>query len=119
FGEALVTTARTGYQESATDPSFAEQIVAFTAPMVGNYGVEGRRSESGRPHARAVVMREARGPAWTDWLVEHGIVGLSGIDTRTLALHLRRRGAMRGGAVAGAGPAVRARHPGLRRPPRA
>jgi carbamoyl-phosphate synthase small subunit len=101
FGEAVFTTAMTGYQEIATDPSFAEQIVTFTAPMVGNYGVEPARSESMRPHARAVVMREARGPAWTDWLLEHGLVALSGVDTRTLTLHLRNRGAMRGIAVAG------------------
>jgi carbamoyl-phosphate synthase small subunit len=46
-------------------------------------------------------MREARGPAWTDWLVEHGLVALSGVDTRTLTLHLRDRGAMRAIAVAG------------------
>src|SRR5205085_1957918 len=81
-GEAVFTTAMTGYQEVITDPSFAEQIVCFTAPMVGNYGVAEGRNESSRPHARAVVMREARGPGWTDWLHERGIVALSGIDTR-------------------------------------
>jgi carbamoyl-phosphate synthase small subunit len=101
FGEAVFTTAMTGYQEVVTDPSYAEQLVCFTAPMVGNYGVASGRSESKRPHARAVVMREARGPAWTDWLHERGIVGLSGIDTRTLVLTLRERGAMRAIAVAG------------------
>ena len=101
FGEAVFTTAMTGYQEIVTDPSFAKQIVTFTAPMVGNYGVEHARSESARPHARAVVMREARGPAWTDWLQGHGLVALSGVDTRTLTLHLRDRGAMRAIAVAG------------------
>jgi len=101
FGEAVFTTAMTGYQEIVTDPSFAEQIVTFTAPMVGNYGVELARSESAGPQARAVVMREARGPAWTDWLAEHGLVALSGVDTRTLTLHLRDRGAMRAIAVAG------------------
>jgi carbamoyl-phosphate synthase small subunit len=101
FGEAVFTTAMTGYQEIVTDPSFAEQIVVFTAPMVGNYGVEAARAESARPHARGVLMREARGPAWTSWLHEHGIVGLSGIDTRALTLHLRSSGAMRAIAVAG------------------
>jgi carbamoyl-phosphate synthase small subunit len=101
FGEAVFTTAMTGYQEIVTDPSFAEQIVTFTAPMIGNYGVEHARSESAAPHARAVVVREARGPAWTDWLAEHGLVALSGVDTRTLTLHLRDRGAMRAIAVAG------------------
>ena len=62
FGEAVFTTSMTGYQEVATDPSFEGQIVCFTAPMVGNYGVEDRRSESHRVHAKAVLMREARGP---------------------------------------------------------
>jgi carbamoyl-phosphate synthase small subunit len=101
FGEAVFTTAMTGYQEVVTDPSFAEQIVCFTAPMVGNYGVDAARSESARPHARAVLMREARGPAWTDWLCDGGVVALSGIDTRSLVLTLREAGAMRAVAVAG------------------
>ena len=118
FGEAVFTTAMTGYQEIATDPSFSEQIVTFTAPMVGNYGIEHARSESAGPHARAVVMREARGPAWTDWLQQHGLVALSGVDTRTLTLHLRDRGAMRAVAVGGnasVDEAVRAAqaHPGF------
>src|ERR671932_615850 len=101
FGEAVFTTAMTGYQEVVTDPSYAEQIVCFTAPMIGNYGVAADRCESGRPHARAVVMREARGPAWTDWLHARGLVALSGIDTRSLVVHLRQAGAMRAIAVAG------------------
>ncbi|HEX6789207.1 MAG TPA: glutamine-hydrolyzing carbamoyl-phosphate synthase small subunit [Gaiellaceae bacterium] len=100
-GEAVFTTAMTGYQEIATDPSFAEQLICFTAPMVGNYGVDRARSESGRVHARAVFMREARGPAWTDWLHEHGVVALTGIDTRSVVLKLREGGAMRAVAVAG------------------
>ena len=101
FGEAVFTTAMTGYQEVVTDPSYAEQIVCFTAPMVGNYGVDRDRCESRRPQARAVVMREARGPAWTDWLHRRGIVALTGIDTRSVVVHLRDAGAMRAIAVAG------------------
>jgi carbamoyl-phosphate synthase small subunit len=101
FGEAVFTTSMTGYQEVATDPSFEGQIVCFTAPMVGNYGVDARRSESRRTHATAVVMREARGPEWTDWLHEHGVVALTGVDTRSLVLHLREAGAMRAAAVSG------------------
>jgi len=101
FGEAVFTTSMTGYQEIVTDPSYAEQLICFTAPMVGNYGVAPARSESKRPHARAAVMREARGPAWTDWLHERGIVALSGIDTRSLVLKLRESGAMRAAAAAG------------------
>jgi carbamoyl-phosphate synthase small subunit len=95
FGEAVFTTAMSGYQETVTDPSFAEQLVCFTAPMVGNYGVADGRAESPRVHAKAVLMREARGPEWTDWLQEQGIVALSGIDTRSLVLRLREGGAMR------------------------
>jgi carbamoyl-phosphate synthase small subunit len=100
-GEAVFTTAMTGYQEIATDPSFSEQLICFTAPMVGNYGVDEARSESSRVHARAVFMREARGPAWTDWLHEHGVVALTGIDTRSVVLKLREAGAMRAVAVVG------------------
>src|SRR5689334_19721333 len=102
FGEAVFTTGMTGYQEVATDPSFAEQIVCFTAPMVGNYGVAPERDEAARAHVRGALMREARGPEWPRWLLERGIVGLSGVDTRSLVLHLREAGAMRG-AIASAG----------------
>jgi carbamoyl-phosphate synthase small subunit len=101
FGEAVFTTSMTGYQEVVTDPSYAEQLVCFTAPMVGNYGTAPARSESKRPHAKAALMREARGPAWTDWLHERGVVALSGIDTRSLVLRLRESGAMRAAAAAG------------------
>jgi carbamoyl-phosphate synthase small subunit len=101
FGEAVFTTAMTGYQEIVTDPSYAEQLICFTAPMIGNYGVAEGRSESKRPHARAVLMREARGPAWTDWLHERGIVALSGLDTRSLVLKLREGGAMRAAVISG------------------
>jgi carbamoyl-phosphate synthase small subunit len=90
-----------GYQETVTDPSYARQIVCFSAPMVGNYGVAPERSQSRRVHARAVVMREARGPRWTDWLTERGVVALTGVDTRSVVLHLRERGAMRSAAVSG------------------
>jgi carbamoyl-phosphate synthase small subunit len=101
-GEAVFTTSMTGYQEVVTDPSFSEQLVCFTAPMIGNYGVAHGRGESAGVHARAVVMREARGPAWTDWLHERGVVALTGIDTRSLVLKLRSAGAMRAVAVSGA-----------------
>ena len=102
-GEAVFTTGMSGYQEVVTDPSFCGQIVCFTAPMVGNYGVAEARSESSSPHARAVLMREARGPAWTDWLAARGVVALTGIDTRSLTLHLRARGTMRAAVVSAGG----------------
>jgi carbamoyl-phosphate synthase small subunit len=101
-GEAVFTTAMTGYQEVVTDPSYSEQIVAFTAPMIGNYGVSPQRSESARPHARGALMRQATGSEWTRWLHGQGIVALEEIDTRALVLRLRDRGAMRAAIVAGA-----------------
>jgi carbamoyl-phosphate synthase small subunit len=100
LGEAVFTTGMSGYQEAVTDPSFEDQLICFTAPMIGNYGVAEERSESARTHARAVLMREARGPEWTDWLRERGLVALTGIDTRSLVLHLRDAGSAPGIAVA-------------------
>jgi carbamoyl-phosphate synthase small subunit len=99
FGEAVFTTAMTGYQETLTDPSYAQQLVCFTAPMVGNYGVAGERGESVRPHARAALMRRLGGCEWAHWLREQGIVGLEELDTRALVLRLREAGAMRAVAV--------------------
>ena len=99
FGEAVFTTGMTGYQETVTDPSYAGQLVCFTTAMVGNYGVAEARGESREPHARAVLMRALGGDDWAGWLAEHGIVGIDGIDTRTLVLRLRQAGAMRAAAV--------------------
>jgi carbamoyl-phosphate synthase small subunit len=99
FGEAVFTTAMTGYQETLTDPSYAEQLVCFTAPMVGNYGVAEERGESAEPHAKAALMRALGGSEWAAWLREHDLVGLEGIDTRALVLCLREEGAMRAAAV--------------------
>jgi carbamoyl-phosphate synthase small subunit len=101
LGEAVFTTAMGGYQEVVTDPSYSEQLVCFTAPMVGNYGVATHRSESSRAHARAVLMRRTGGDEWTRWLAREGVVALEEIDTRSLVLHLRERGAMRAAAVSG------------------
>jgi carbamoyl-phosphate synthase small subunit len=100
FGEAVFTTAMTGYQETVTDPSYAEQLVCFTAPMVGNYGVADERAESDRPHAKAAVMRQLGGNAWADWLRERGLVALDLVDTRALVVRLRDGGAMRAAVVA-------------------
>jgi carbamoyl-phosphate synthase small subunit len=99
FGEAVFTTGMTGYQETVTDPSYAGQLVCFTAPMVGNYGVADERGESRAPHGKAVLMRALGGDDWAAWLREHGLVGLDGIDTRSLVLKLRDSGAMRAAAV--------------------
>jgi carbamoyl-phosphate synthase small subunit len=99
-GEAVFTTGMSGYQEVVTDPSFSGQLVCFTAPMIGNYGVAEHRAESDGPQAAGVVMREARGPEWTDWLGAHGLPAISGVDTRSLTLHLRERGALRAALAA-------------------
>jgi carbamoyl-phosphate synthase small subunit len=102
FGEAVFATPMTGYQELVTDPSYAEQILCFTAPMVGNYGVADSRCESGRVHVRGVVMREARGPDWTAWLRANGVVAITDVDTRSLVLHLRETGSQRAAIATGA-----------------
>lgn len=104
-GEVVFTTGMSGYQESITDPSFAGQLIAFTYPHIGNYGVSAEAMESERPWARAAIMREAcnredaptaeRG--WLDWLADCGVGAISGIDTRALVRHIRDAGAMRGG----------------------
>jgi carbamoyl-phosphate synthase small subunit len=104
-GEAVFATGMTGYQETLTDPSYAGQIVAMTAPHIGNTGVNAEDDESSRMWVAGFVVRDpARRPAnWRstgsldDELVAQGIVGISGIDTRALTRHLRDRGAMRAG----------------------
>jgi carbamoyl-phosphate synthase small subunit len=104
-GEVVFTTGMSGYQESMTDPSFAGQLIAFTYPHIGNYGVSAEAMESERPWARAAIMREAcdREDApgaeggWLQWLADCGIPAISGVDTRALVIHIRDRGAMRGG----------------------
>jgi carbamoyl-phosphate synthase small subunit len=106
-GELVFTTSMTGYQEVVTDPSFAGQLVTFTQPMIGNYGVEPAASESDSPHARAVVVREGRNAApggrtgFADWLAGHGVVGLQGIDTRAITRRLRDGGAVRAAVSTG------------------
>ncbi len=99
FGEAVFTTGMTGYQETVTDPSYAGQLVCFTASMVGNYGVADARSESAQPHAKAALMRRLGGEEWATWLRQHGLVGLDGLDTRSLVIRLRDSGAMCAAAV--------------------
>ena len=99
FGEAVFTTGMTGYQETLTDPSYAGQLVCFTAAMVGNYGVADERGESSSAHATGTLMRALGGDAWAQWLRERGLVALDGIDTRSLVMRLRDTGAMRAVAV--------------------
>lgn len=108
-GEVVFTTGMAGYQESMTDPSFAGQLITFTYPHIGNYGVSAQAMESERPWARAAIMREAcnredapsaeRG--WLDWLADCGVRAITGVDTRSLVKHIRDAGAMRGGVFPG------------------
>jgi carbamoyl-phosphate synthase small subunit len=110
-GEAVFTTNLTGYQEVFTDPSYLGQIVVMTAPMIGNYGINGEDLESSKPQVSGVVVRElsATHSSWRasggldQWLGERGIPVVEDIDTRKLARHIRSRGAMR--AILAVGPA--------------
>jgi len=116
-GEIVFTTGMSGYQESMTDPSFAGQLIAYTYPHIGNYGVSSQAMESERAWARAAIMREAcnredaptaeRG--WLDWLSDCGVQAISGVDTRSLVMHIREAGAMRGGVFPAAMPEAEAR----------
>ena len=103
FGELVFNTSMTGYQEILTDPSYAGQIVTMTYPLIGNYGVNAEDVESRQPFAEGFVMRECcREPSnWRsemplpEYLREHGIVAIDGVDTRTIATILRTKGALR------------------------
>jgi carbamoyl-phosphate synthase small subunit len=108
-GEVVFTTGMSGYQESMSDPSFARQLITFTYPHIGNYGVSEAGMESDRIHARAAIMRAAVNSAdapgadqgWLDWLRDNSIPGIDGVDTRALVRHIREAGAMRGGVFPG------------------
>ncbi len=103
-GEVCFNTSMTGYQEILTDPSYHGQIVAMTYPLIGNYGVNRDDVESARPQVRGFVIRELSriasnfrsDQALGDYLAEHGIVGIEGIDTRALTRRLRTAGSMMG-----------------------
>lgn len=109
FGEAVFATGMTGYQETLTDPSYAGQIVLMTAPHIGNTGVNADDDESDRIWVSGFVVREparvvsnyrATG-SLDDRLVNEGIVGISGIDTRAVTRRLRDVGVMRAGIFSG------------------
>jgi carbamoyl-phosphate synthase small subunit len=93
-GEACFTTAMTGYEEAATDPSYVAQVLCFAYPLIGNYGIDPARAESERVQAEGVVVRRAR-PAFAGWLREQGVVALADVDTRALVRRIRDQGALR------------------------
>jgi carbamoyl-phosphate synthase small subunit len=116
-GEIVFTTGMSGYQESMTDPSFAGQLIAYTYPHIGNYGASAQAMESERAWARAAIMREARNAedapsaerGWLDWLSDCGVQAISGVDTRSLVMHIRDAGSMRGGVFPAAVSVAQAR----------
>jgi carbamoyl-phosphate synthase small subunit len=103
-GEVVFNTVLTGYQEVITDPSYAGQIITFTYPHIGNYGVTPLDDESSRPHCRGVVVRDLarRRSSWRSdgdlesFLRRTGVPGIAGIDTRRLTRHLRDAGSAPG-----------------------
>jgi carbamoyl-phosphate synthase small subunit len=103
-GEVVFNTSMTGYQEILTDPSYKGQIVAMTYPLIGNYGINPEDFESDKPHLSGFVVREksrivsnwrAR-QSLDDFLKKYKVIGIEGIDTRALTLHIRSAGAMKG-----------------------
>jgi len=103
-GEVCFNTSMTGYQEILTDPSYKGQLVTMTYPLIGNYGVNDQDVESWAPHVAGFVIRELS-PVVSNWradrsladyLSQHGIPGIQGIDTRSLTKKLRVRGALSG-----------------------
>jgi carbamoyl-phosphate synthase small subunit len=101
-GEAVFNTVLSGYQEVLTDPSYAGQVVAFTYPHIGNYGVNPTDDEARRPHCRGLIVRHLtdRPSNWRstesleEFCARFGVAGITGVDTRRLTRHLRDRGAM-------------------------
>jgi carbamoyl-phosphate synthase small subunit len=103
-GEVVFNTSMTGYQEITTDPSYYEQIITMTYPLIGNYGTNRLDWESRKIFAAGFIVKEDC-PYPSNWRNEHtlgdylkanGVVGLAGIDTRKLVKHIRTQGAMRG-----------------------
>jgi len=103
-GEVVFNTSMTGYEEIMTDPSYHEQIVTMTYPLIGNYGTNQIDYESAKPRVAGFIVKEnCRYPSnWRnektldDYLKQYNIIGLEGIDTRMLVRHIRIEGAMRG-----------------------
>ncbi|MGI9311442.1 MAG: carbamoyl phosphate synthase small subunit [bacterium] len=111
-GEVVFNTAITGYQEILTDPSYARQLVTLTYPHIGNVGACANDRESRRVFCAGLIVRDVprRHSNWRahrslpDYLADHGVVAISGIDTRQLTRLIRMRGAQSGCIVAGASP---------------
>jgi len=104
IGEVVFNTSFTGYQEIATDPSYKFQIVVMTYPHIGNYGISESADQSDRPQVSGFVVRElSEHPSaatsemsLATWFLQHGVVAITGVDTRALTRRIRSEGAMRG-----------------------
>jgi len=99
-GELVFTTAYTGYEESLTDPSYAEQVLTFSYPLIGNYGVRTERFESDDVQPEVAVGREFTDDV-ADWLTEAGVPAVDHLDTREIVTTVREEGAMACGVAAG------------------
>ncbi|MDW7671830.1 MAG: glutamine-hydrolyzing carbamoyl-phosphate synthase small subunit [Bacillota bacterium] len=103
-GEVVFNTGMTGYQELLTDPSYMNQMVVLTYPLVGNYGINREDVESSSPKVTALIIKElCRAPSnyrseshLETYLEENGITGIEGVDTRALTIHIREKGSMKG-----------------------
>ena len=103
-GEICFNTSMSGYQEILTDPSYAGQIITFTFPHIGNVGTNDEDIETNKPVARGLIIREdittpsnwRSNAHFNDWLLKHNIVGIAGLDTRALTIHIRDNGAPNG-----------------------
>src|SRR2546421_10442259 len=101
-GEVVFNPVLSGYQEVIADPSYAGQVIAFTYPHIGNYGVVPDDDEARNPHCRGVVVRDLarRRSNWRStedldrFLARHGVSGITGVDTRRLTRHIREAGSM-------------------------
>jgi carbamoyl-phosphate synthase small subunit len=105
FAEIVFNTSMTGYQEILTDPSYKGQMVVMTYPLIGNYGINDEDEESPQPQVAAFIVKELaslpsnwrKKESLENYLERFDIMGLEGLDTRALVLHIREKGAMRAG----------------------
>ncbi len=104
IGEVVFNTSMTGYQEILTDPSYAYQMVTMTYPLIGNYGANEEDMEAARPHAEALIVREASRVASNfradeslhEFMARHGVMGIEGVDTRAIVRHTVTHGSQMG-----------------------
>ena len=106
LGEIVFNTSHTGYQEILTDPSYYNQIITFTYPLIGNYGTNPEFMQSKKVYAKGLIVREycknfsspyKKAESLDSFLKRHKIIGIEDVDTRDITLKIRRKGAMKSG----------------------